>query len=611
MQRLQRLGVPIELIWGTVALYKTVTGRVRTPQGMSDTIHSTIGVKQGCPLSPTLFGMYVDEVSDYIEREGDRGAQLSGTWIPLLLYADDIVLISDSPEGMQRHLDALHTFAQDTGMSVNLGKTKVMVFNTTAQWVRRSAPIFTYGQERVEYTDMYTYLGVVFSGPNFSMRRAAETRLTRAYAALGGLERMCSQVQFQEPRTKLWLFDTLVASAMLYGVQIWGPSVDHQSRQHGRTDGWRGMERPLISMISRLIRAKASVPHDIIRAEMAAPPMVVEALTRSVSFLHSLWKLPRERYARLALESSQQITAQGDTSCWYAQMASWFELHGFSMDRLPPFQYSLDAPSLSLTQREITRVIRLDVFQLDTQRTWIQPAQELGTKMAFYREHLLQLTEDGFLTRPAYMDTHLSHGLRCAIGQVRTSSHQLEIERGRFRGIPTEDRLCQLCQREPETEFHYICRCTAYYEIRGRFHCLFREGFGPLSRVMRFYDQRCLGLYLMEIQRHRAGLLRERGLHLERHTQRQITDFFIPEHRRERPESGDTGHTISRGILSDRATEIGRSRRPRMRGCSSRRRRWQQQIRSILARHGSRPVQTLSMEDIDTIRHRPMRAFGF
>jgi len=61
--------------------------------------------------------------------------------------------------------------------------------------------------------------------------------------------------------------------------------------------------------------------------------------------------------------------------------------------------------------------------------------QELGTKMAFYREHLLQLTEDGFVTRPSYMDTHLSHALRCAIGQIRTSSHQLEVETGRFRGV--------------------------------------------------------------------------------------------------------------------------------------------------------------------------------
>ena len=74
--------------------------------------------------------------------------------------------------------------------------------------------------------------------------------------------------------------------------------------------------------------------------------------------------------------------------------------------RLPPFQYSLQAPStVSVTRVEITRLIRQDLIQLDTRRTWIDPVQELGTKMAFYKEHLLQLSGDGFVIRPSYMDT--------------------------------------------------------------------------------------------------------------------------------------------------------------------------------------------------------------
>ena len=102
-------------------------------------------------------------------------------------------------------------------------KTKVMIFNTTSQWVKTSAPIFLYDKEVVEYTRNYTYLGVVFTGPSFSMRKAATSRLMRGYAALAQLEKMCSLIQFQEPRTKLWLFDTLATSTALYGVQIWGP----------------------------------------------------------------------------------------------------------------------------------------------------------------------------------------------------------------------------------------------------------------------------------------------------------------------------------------------------------------------------------------------------
>ena len=69
-------------------------------------------------------------------------------------------------------------------------------------------------------------------------------------------------------------------------------------------------------MISWMIRAKALVPHKIIRAEMAAPPMEIEVLTRSLSFIHILWDIAsRDRYAKLALESSRQLAMQGETSC--------------------------------------------------------------------------------------------------------------------------------------------------------------------------------------------------------------------------------------------------------------------------------------------------------
>ena len=212
--------------------------------------------------------------------------------------------------------------------------------------------------------------------------------------------------------------------------------------------------------------------------------------------------------------------------------------------------------------------------------------------MAFYRGKFLQVSEDGFVTCPSYMDTHLSHGLRCAIGQILTSSHQLEIEFGRFQGIPPEDRLCKLCGTKPETELHYVCHCIVYYEIRGRFHCLFKEGFGPLDRVMKYKDQRCLGLYLLEIHRHRNTLLRRQRA---RQNQRQINDFFRSNEAREEGEASNqqpmqrSVHSHTKGTLVDRANELGKSRRPRPRCRSTlHRRRLQQKIKSILARHSNR-----------------------
>ncbi|MCO5589452.1 hypothetical protein L7F22_043419 [Adiantum nelumboides] len=149
-KRLLDIGVPEAIRWGIYALYESVTGRVRAAGGLSNAIESTIGVKQGCPLSPTLFGIYIDELSKYVDTYGDAGSSLVGVMIPLLLYADDVVLISDSPEGLQRQLDALQRFCADRDLTVNLGKTKVMVFNTTQAWVTRAEHQFTFRGEMVE-----------------------------------------------------------------------------------------------------------------------------------------------------------------------------------------------------------------------------------------------------------------------------------------------------------------------------------------------------------------------------------------------------------------------------------------------------------------------------
>eukprot|EP00250_Pteridium_aquilinum_P035366 c925_g1_i1 orf=106-276(+) len=45
---------------------------------------SNVGVKQGCPLSPTLFGLYIDEVADYIAWSGGNGMDLACTPVQIM-----------------------------------------------------------------------------------------------------------------------------------------------------------------------------------------------------------------------------------------------------------------------------------------------------------------------------------------------------------------------------------------------------------------------------------------------------------------------------------------------------------------------------------------------
>ena len=76
------------------------------------------GVRQGCSLSPTLFNIYVNELAVLLEQSTAPGLPLNNTEVKFLLFADDLVLLSPSKQGLQQHLDL--TFCQNWALTVNL-----------------------------------------------------------------------------------------------------------------------------------------------------------------------------------------------------------------------------------------------------------------------------------------------------------------------------------------------------------------------------------------------------------------------------------------------------------------------------------------------------------
>ena len=66
-------------------------------------------MKQGCLLSPLMFSLFISEVADFVRENGKHGIQLIPGFeeIFLLLFADDIVLISSTPSGLQNQIDNL------------------------------------------------------------------------------------------------------------------------------------------------------------------------------------------------------------------------------------------------------------------------------------------------------------------------------------------------------------------------------------------------------------------------------------------------------------------------------------------------------------------------
>jgi hypothetical protein len=101
-QVLDEMGIMGRFMQCLQSMYSQDNVRVMHPtEGLSARFPCGIGVKQGCPLSPLLFGLYLDGLEKHLDAlEGDNPPQLADIIVKLLLYVDDLALMSETPQGL-------------------------------------------------------------------------------------------------------------------------------------------------------------------------------------------------------------------------------------------------------------------------------------------------------------------------------------------------------------------------------------------------------------------------------------------------------------------------------------------------------------------------------
>ena len=114
---MRKKGLPEILVKAVMSLYEGAEMKVRVGSGLSKEFPLKVGVHQGSVLSPLLFAMVIDEVTENA-RKG---------WKKQILYADDLVLMGETMEELRENFDEWREAFESKGMRVNLGKTKLMV----------------------------------------------------------------------------------------------------------------------------------------------------------------------------------------------------------------------------------------------------------------------------------------------------------------------------------------------------------------------------------------------------------------------------------------------------------------------------------------------------
>ena len=121
-------------------MYQNSTARIKLISKVSETFEILAGTEQGHPMSPELFKTYIHELSERLNNiEGVECPILNETALTHLLWADDLVILALSKESLQLMIDELEKFCTEWGLSVNIKKTAVMVFNKSGRQLKESS----------------------------------------------------------------------------------------------------------------------------------------------------------------------------------------------------------------------------------------------------------------------------------------------------------------------------------------------------------------------------------------------------------------------------------------------------------------------------------------
>ena len=164
-------------------------------------------------MSPILFNLFVSNINEIFDVCFCQLVSLGNIKLSNLLYADDLILISETKTGLQSCLDNLQAYCQKWKLTVNNKKTKVMVVEKR----QSSAQIhrFSLQKEPLDICKLYSYLGtIITNNGNFKVNIEELCKSTRRvmYTLLASTNKFASG----NLRVLLKLFDRMILPICTY-----------------------------------------------------------------------------------------------------------------------------------------------------------------------------------------------------------------------------------------------------------------------------------------------------------------------------------------------------------------------------------------------------------
>ena len=454
------------------------------------------GLRQGCPLSTTLFNLFIHDLPSRIRAEckyqervgrGVREAQMgvrcstapgpspSQRPTPLIVsdmgYADDISLLAEQPEHLQAIINCFCAYCTEHGLIINPSKCEVMVFaGNTLAWPGAAWHTVKPDGTQVPLTRVqkFKYLGVELHGAR-NCKAAVDHRLSRMKGAQGAIQRRLREMQAaHDPHLIADLFETITAASGSYGCEIW--STPHLVDWEAVTKC--PLQRYQASVYKQALGLKqggtATLP---VFFELGRYPMQLQWLSRTVGYWNKLVAcqstcglLHEVLCANLHFGLGPE-DAVDRVACWSSELCRALEFVDSTHDWRG---HMLNRQAID--RKHIVQCARRSFCQVMQQHTLVDataPERE-GRVHRMYAQWMLLSGDHSELPQPAYISaTDLRADQKQTIARLRmcTAPVRANLERGT--GAYCE-RTCKRCRHPTavDNEPHALLECAALEDVR-------------------------------------------------------------------------------------------------------------------------------------------------
>ena len=378
----------------------------------------------------------VNYVAKLVRMNGKHGLQLmpSNVIIYLLLFADDIVLVSDTVIGLQNQLSQLQTGADALGLSINRDKTKVVVFRNGG-YLAENEKWHLCGNW-LEISPEYRYLGALLT-TKLSYNLLQSDLVHRAKAGVSQITRCVRKLQCLSPDVYFKMFDTQVSSILLYSAELWGLS------------NCTVVENVHLQSIKRYLNLPTKVPNLIVYGECGRYPLYVTAALRVIKYWLRILRMETSRYPYLTYK---MMLSSNNQNSWAYKVK----------DLLCKYQFEhVWEEQFVQNERVFLRNLKEKLVE-EYCNNWYQALWK-SDRYSFYRRFKVVWTKENYLSaldRKPFRDVFI---------QFRTGFSDLYCHKSRYQGNEDNLYVCPSCRETFECEIHFLCTCPVYEDLRLKY----------------------------------------------------------------------------------------------------------------------------------------------